>query len=63
LKEKKNPPKIGLNVDECINPKFKMGENTPKLTKQIHLTNQRGLRVIMSMVNNENAKVYGGRSN
>jgi hypothetical protein len=62
LKGKKNPPKFGLNVDECISPKFKVGENAPKLTRQIHLTNQCGLRVIMSMVNNEKAKVYSGRS-
>jgi hypothetical protein len=61
-RKKKNPPKFGLNVDECISPKFKVGENAPKLTRQIHLTNQCGLRVIMSMVNNEKAKVYSGRS-
>jgi len=48
-RKKKTPPKIGLNVDECINPKFKMGKNAPKLTKQIHLANQRGLRVIKSI--------------
>ncbi len=34
-----------------------MGENAPKLTKQIHLTNQCGLRVIMNMVNNKKVKV------
>jgi hypothetical protein len=33
LKEKKDPLEIGLSVDERINPKFKVGENTPKLTK------------------------------
>jgi hypothetical protein len=62
LKEKKNPPKTRLSVDEHINPKFKVGENAPKLTKQIHLTNQCGLRVIMNMVNNEEVKVYGERN-
>jgi hypothetical protein len=57
LERKKDPPKTSLNVYEHINPKFKVGENAPKLTKQIHLTNQCGLRVIMNMVNNEKVKV------